>query len=231
MLAITNLIIKREFKIKNFEEDKIATLNKNPGLRYEGKNKEYYIFQGNYFLKDVGDKLIESFGVNIYIPLKYPNSVPVVLSTDEKIAKDEDFHIGKDGCICFEHGYNLNRQASGGLRLYDFIEYYFPKYFSWILLKQNGNTDKLVEWAHGDKGTLQMYVELLGTNDIKRMEAFLVQYLAVSKHGRNQKCYCNSGKKIKYCHLDAINFLRSTSKKEIEKDLNELRKANFEAVN
>lgn len=227
MLAITNLIINRDFRIRNFEEDKNATLNKNPGLRYEGKNRDFHIFSGNYFLKDDSDKLIESFAVRVCIPLKYPNTVPIVLSTDEKITRHEDLHISEEGIICFEHGYNLNKYASGGLRLYDFIEYYFPKYFSWILLKQNGNTENLKEWAHGKKGNLEMYELLLCTSDIRKMEAFLVQYLSVSKPGRNQKCYCNSGKKIKNCHLEAINFLRSTSKKEIEKDLNELKQTAY----
>ena len=130
MWTNTNLTLDRGFRINNFEEDKIAILKKNPGLRFEVQEDGIYNFNGNYYLKDLDDKLIESFEVKVIIPKKYPNSVPVVISTDEKITKIDDYHISKEGIICFDHNYRLNKIASGGLRLYDFIEYYFPKYFS-----------------------------------------------------------------------------------------------------
>lgn len=219
MLAGTNLISNRKFKIRNFEEDKIATLEANSGLRYDGKVNDFYKFSGNFFLKDDKGDLIESFGIILLLPKAYPNAFPIVFSTDGKIERHDDYHISKEGAICVEHTYVANKLISASLRLYDFIDYYLPKYFSWVLLKQSGITDELQEWGHQDSGTIQVYETLLNTTNRKDIKKFLENYLSVTKIGRNDKCYCGGGKKLKNCHYEVALFLKSTPKKSIEKDI------------
>lgn len=219
MLAGINLISNRKFKIRSFEEDKIATLEANSGLRYDGKVNDFYRFSGNFFLKDAEGGLIESFGINLLLPKTYPNAFPIVFSNDDKIQKSDDFHINKEGAICVEHPYVANKLISGGLRLYDFIDYYLPKYFSWVLLKQSGLTSGLEEWGHFDTGTIQVYETLLNITDRKAIKKFLENYLSVAKIGRNDMCYCGSDKKLKHCHYEAALFLKSTPKNTIAKDI------------
>ena len=166
--------------------------------------------------------MIKSFNIKIILLKNYPNVVPIVISTGNEIEKVDDNHISKEGIICFDHNYQLNKIASGGLRLFDFIEYYFPKYFSWVLLKQNGKNEKLVEWAHQTEGTLEFYQTILNTNNLQIIIRFISEYLLVVKPGRNNKCYCGSEKKLKNCHLDAVNILRGTSKKELQNDFQKI---------
>lgn len=191
----------------------------NPGLRYDGKTKGINRFSGSFFLKDAAGELIESFGIIILLPKAYPNIFPVVFSNDGKIERSDDFHISKEGVICVEHTYVANHLASGGLRLYDFIDYYLPKYFSWILLKQNGITKGLEEWGHQNTGTVQVYETLLGNTDRKFIKRFLENYLSAEKIRRNDKCYCDSGLNLKYCHYAAAMFLKSTPKSILTKDI------------
>lgn len=219
MLQITNLTLNRNFKIRNFEEDKIATLNVHPGLRYNGKVEDYYNFRGSFYLTDPKGALIESFEISILIHKSYPNTFPIVLSHDDKIERSDDYHISKDGVICVEHSYIANFLTSGGLRLYDFTNYYLPKYFSWVLVKKYGNNQYLQEWAHQNKGTIQLYEELLDTQDKAAIRLFLENYIETKKIGRNQKCYCGNGKKLKKCHYKSAQFLKATPKKTISKDL------------
>lgn len=219
MLVGTNLISNRKFKIRNFEEDKIATLKANSGLRFDGKVNAFYRFSGNFFLKDDKGELIESFGIILLLPTSYPNAFPVIFSTDGKIEKQDDFHISKEGAICVEHTYVANNLVSGGLRLYDFIDYYLPKYFSWVLLKQSGVTEGLEEWGHQDNGTVQVYETLLNTNNRKDIKKFLENYLTVTKIRRNDKCYCGNNKKLKNCHYEVALFLKSTPKNVIKNDI------------
>lgn len=219
MLNNTSLTLNRDFKIRNFEEDKIAILNRNPGLHFEIQDDGTYIFSGNYYLTDKEGRLIKAFNIKISPLKKYPNAVPKVYSTGDEIEKIDGYHISEDGIICFDHTYTLNKLASGGLRLYDFIEYYFPKYFSWVLLKQQERTENLKEWAHQDDGTIQYFQEVLGFDAIEKISSFLECYLKVSKPSRNERCYCGAEIKLKNCHLDAINILRATSKKELQNDL------------
>lgn len=220
----TSLTLNRGFKIRNFEEDKISTLKSNPGLHFVIQNDGTYIFSGNYYLTNEEGRLIKAFNIKISLLKKYPNAVPIVYSTGDEIEKIDDYHISKDGIICFDHTYTLNKLASGGLRLYDFIEFYFPKYFSWVLLKQSGKVENLKEWAHQDDGTIQYFQELLGINDIEKISSFLECYFKIAKPSRNEKCYCGSGIKLKNCHLNAITILRATSKKELHDVYQKLKK-------
>ena len=194
---------------------------------FSGKNKLCSYCRGywredkntNFFLKDAEGGLIESFGINLLLPKTYPNAFPIVFSNDGKIEKSDEFHINKEGAICVEHPYIANKLISAGLRLYDFIDYYLPKYFSWVLLKQSGLTSGLEEWGHFDTGTIQVYETLLNITDRKAIKKFLENYLSVVKIGRNDMCYCGSDKKLKHCHYEAALFLKSTPKNTVAKDI------------
>lgn len=219
MLPDISHISNRQFKIRDFEEDRVATLKANPGLRYDGKFNGVYRFSGSFYLTDQDGKLIEAFGIIILIGKNYPNAFPLVFSVDGKIDKSDDFHISAEGVICVEHTYIANQLANSGLRLFDFIQYYFPKYFSWVLLKQYGNTENLEEWSHQDQGTIEVYEHLLKTTDKTVIKRFLMGFLEVKKISRNDQCYCGSSKKLKKCHYNAAIFLRSTEKKSISNDI------------
>lgn len=219
MLQNINLTTNRSISIKNFEEDKIATLNAHRGLRYVGKNKYCYKYSGNFYLTNPKGDLIESFEIDIFIGNKYPFTFPRVILLDNKVEKNQDNHISEDGLICFDHEYVINFIADKGLRLYDFANYYLPKYFSWVLVKKFGDSEKLKEWAHGNDGTKQFYENLLGTTDKNIIRLFLESYCKISKMNRNDKCLCGSGKKAKYCHLEQAKYLGATSKTTIMSDI------------
>lgn len=218
MLQATNLTKSRNFKIRSFEEDKIATLKAHPGLRYIGKTGKFYKFSGNFYLINPSGELIESFEIVILVEDAYPNTFPIVRLVDNKIEKTDDYHMDESGLICFEHTYVINDLISGGLRLYDFVNYFLPKYFSWALIKKYGDAVMLDEWAHKEEGNRQFYEALLGTNDKEEIKLFLKNFLDAKEIKRNDPCYCAVGKKLKHCHLEAALFLKNTSKKDISKD-------------
>lgn len=219
MLQITNPTSNRKLKIRNFDEDKLASLNAHPGLRYHGKVGENFMFSGDYFLVDCEGELIESFEINIYIHKSYPNTFPIIELLDDKIERVEEYHVNEHGIVCLEHTYIANKLAKEGLRVYDFIDFYLHRYFSWVLVKKSGVDSNLQEWAHLDKGTIQVYETLLDMSDKSQIVIFLNNYLMVNKPRRNIKCFCGCGKKLKYCHYDAYQFLKSIPQKDIAKDI------------
>lgn len=220
MLPITNLTSNRIIRIRNFEEDKDATLEANRGLKYVGKNDfGNYVFCGNFYLTNLKNELIESFEIEIFLRKNYPNTFPIVKLIDNKIEKLQDFHISDDGIICFEHTYIANVLAKNGLRLFDFVNYYLPKYFSWVLVKKYGSVEELQEWAHEEAGTLELYQILLETTDNKKIINFLENFCNATKINRNDKCYCGSDRKVKQCHYKEAIFLKATSKEVIWKDI------------
>lgn len=219
MLQTINLTSNRSFRIRNFEEDKIATLNAHKGLRYIGKVKGFYKFSGNFYLTNPQNILIESFEITILLAKNYPNTFPIVILLDDKFEKTDDYHISEQGIICFEHTYICNALAKSEIRLYDFANHYLPKYFSWVLVKKYGNTEKLQEWAHHGDGTKQVYEILLGITDKHIIRKFLENFCSVKDISRNDKCYCGNGKKLKHCHYNAALFLDATSRNIIQKDI------------
>jgi hypothetical protein len=86
-------------------------------------------------------------------------------------------------------------------------------------VKKYGNTEKLQEWAHQASGTKQIYEALLDSTDKDTIRRFLEGFLKAQKISRNDRCYCGSGKKSKFCHYDSALFLKSTPKKEILMDI------------
>jgi hypothetical protein len=219
MLPITNLILNRGFKIRNFEEDKIATLKANPGLRYLGKFKDFFKFSGNFYLTNSNDELIEYFEIVILVDKTYPNTFPLVSLLEAKIEKTDDYHMDKSGLICFEHTYISNTLTAAGLRLYDFVNYYLPKYFSWALVKKYGDSEMLQEWGHKENGTRELYETLFATTEKEWISNFLENYIKAFDIRRNDLCYCGSEKKLKHCHYEAALFLKNTAQKDILKDI------------
>ncbi len=224
MQPIINLTANRNFKIRNFEEDKISTLNYFKGLRYIGKKEGFERFKGNYFLINSSDELIESFEILILVGNKYPHVIPLVIPLDDKVEKSEDYHInnygsGKLCTICFEHSYIENYLVKKEVRLYDFLFNYLPKYFSWVLVKKYGNSSKLKEWDHQELGVIEIYQSLLETKDKNTIRDFLHKFCNQKKIRRNKNCYCGSLVKLKHCHYKAIKFLSNTPKTTIQKDI------------
>lgn len=220
MLPTTNLILRgNSKKVRNFDEDKDAVLEWNPGLRYDGIVKKYRRFSGQYYLLDQDGKLIEAFEIVILVSPGYPNAFPSVVLRDDHFDKTEDYHMDSSGNICLEHTYIANAIAAGGLRLIDFVGYYLPRYFSWALVKKFGDATDLKEWAHQDKGTVELYQILTGTTDRHAIKHFLERYLHEFKPRRNTRCYCGSDRKLKDCHWKEALFLHATPHAQVKSDL------------
>jgi hypothetical protein len=228
MLPVTNLILRTSNKkIKNFEDDKDSVLELNPGLRYDGivniRNKKgvekYKRFSGQYYLLDADRHLLESFEVVIAVDNKYPNSFPILMLCDDHFDKSLKYHMNEKGLVCLEHTYIANAIAACGLRLLDFVNYYLPRYFSWALVKKFGDATTLEEWDHHEKGTIELYQILIGTNDKQAIKFFLESYLNEPKPRRNTVCYCGNGSKLKDCHWHEALFLHTTSRDQIKHDL------------
>jgi hypothetical protein len=178
-----------------------------------------HLFSGNFYLITSEGQLIEVFEIEMFIGSDYPNDFPVVKLIGNMIELIEDNHISKEGIICFDHPYVINSIKKAGLRIYDFVNFYLPKYFSWVLVKLHGDPKVLKEWAHGNDGTKQFYQTLLGTTDNKTIVVFLKNFCNSPRIQRNEKCYCGSEKKLKLCHLMFAQYLKATPLEYILADI------------
>lgn len=219
MLPIIDLTSNRSFNISNFNQDKKATLNAHTGLVYCGFKDNRHIFRGVFNLCNPEQLLIQSFNIKITLDKTYPYTFPSVILLDGEVERSDDYHISSKGVICLEHPYVANTLAKKGIKLYDFVNYYLPKYFSWVLVKKYGNEKILQEWAHAEDGTKQIYMMLLDSNDDTFILSFLTNYCNEAETLRNSKCYCNSNKKLKNCHYEAVLFLDGINRDTLLSDI------------
>jgi hypothetical protein len=219
MLQISSHISDRGREIKNFEEDRIAVLQANPGLKFIVCKKDLFKFQGKFYVTDERESVIDWFDIAIVFNKKYPYIFPLLFELSEKIERNDSNHIDKNGSICLEFPYIINSIEKSKIRVYDFVNHYVKKYFMWILLKKASNTDSLKEWSHKEDGKIEFYQELLGSKDNFFIKNFLTAYCSSKKHSRNLYCYCGIDKKLKFCHMPAVQMLNDTDTNEIYKDI------------
>ena len=215
-----NLHLISKNKFKTLKDDLTATLKKNSGLRVEYSGKDKTILKGKYYLCNNNDELIEHFDITICVGKGYPYFFPILIENSEKIERHIDNHIDDNGVACVEIDKFAKVIAKYGISIYDFIEYYVKKYFSWQLVKQNEGDENLTEWAHHSAGDIQMYMGLIGSEDSGVIFNFLLNFLANKNIGRNDKCFCGSNLKLKQCHEDLVLLFKDIGYNQIEKDIN-----------
>jgi hypothetical protein len=220
MYKDTNLHLISKNKFKTLKDDLTATLRKNSGLRVEYSGKDKTILKGKYYLCNENDELIEHFDITICVGKGYPYFFPILIENSMKIERHIDNHINENGIACVEIDKFTKVIAKYGISIFDFIEYYVKKYFSWQLVKKQEGTSNLTEWAHYAEGDIQMYMSIIGSNDQNVIYDFLSNYLLNKNIGRNDKCICGSNKKLKQCHEDLVLLLKDIGYKQIEKDIN-----------
>lgn len=219
MYNLLNPTSNKGNQIKNLEEDIIEVINANPGLKYSKIEKGINKVSGKIYITNHEQEIIDWFSIEIYFNNEYPYVFPCFRELDKKIERIDDNHINEVGIVCVEFDYIKNYIAKRKLRIYDFIEHYVKGYFMWILLKLNGNNDKLIEWEHKENGKIKFYESLFNTTNHENIKNILTIYCDSKKHKRNSICLCGSNLKTKKCHLMAFNILDSTNRELIKKDI------------
>ena len=110
-----------------------------------------------------------------------------------------------------------------GIKINSFIREKVYPYFANQLYKLSEEKYAGKEYSHHLDGIIQYYIEDLNLISPEIIIHFLERILSNSLIGRNKKCPCGSGKKIKDCHLDEIDTIKSIGKKKIEKDLESIK--------
>ncbi len=70
------------------------------------------------------------------------------------------------------------------------------------------------QWRHGADGIREYYAELLGTDDIRVITAY-VECLSKNKIKGHWPCPCNSGRRLRDCHGDLVRDLSAKIPRKI----------------
>ncbi len=152
---------------------------------------------------------IDRFQIRIEVDPSYPNKMPRVFEVGGRIPKVASRHISPptgEACVCLKDqwGWLIAKYP----KVLAFIEGPVNDFFLWQLCYDEFGEDRLGGWAHGSKGRLEFYKELLKTDDLNIIKTCLL-HLSEPKYKANWICYCGSGKKVCQCHKVVIINLRS----------------------
>jgi hypothetical protein len=211
-------------KKSKFEKDFLAVEEFFPKLSYFWNSKsKHWIVKGELDICDTEGDYWETFHIIIGMPQCYPHCVPIVLENSKLIPRDIDWHISQEGVCCVDIEHNLLAMAKRGINLNSFIREKVYPYFANQIYKLSEEKYAGKEYSHHLDGIIQYYIEDLKLISLEIIINFLERILSNSFIGRNNKCPCGSGKKIKDCHLDEINTIKSIGRKKIEEDLKNIR--------
>lgn len=178
--------------------------------------------KGTLRIKDGKNTILDNFKVDIKVPHNFPQEIPEVRETGDRIPVIPDRHFENDGkaCLCFRDAIFIYWD---GKSILNFMKKIVEPFFLWqIEYEITGGKNKNKAYGHGLDGVVQFYGDILETNDLKIIYRF-IKYLTKKKIKKNWSCYCGSGKQIRDCHFELIkkykHKIRTRDARETFKDL------------
>lgn len=145
--------------------------------------------EGNYWT---------TYAVSVFIPFDFPSSLPWMEETGGRIEQHEDWHNVKSCCVSTPA--IMFAELADDFTLSNwFIKFAYPFLMNHVFRLETGGYAN-GEFDHYTPGTLQGYFKLLKTTNVKEVIERLKLMSGVKPMGKNAKCFCGSGKRIKDCY-------------------------------
>lgn len=186
-----------------------------PKLRF---NEVAGTLEGEIDIFDTLGNYVDSFTIRIIIPKAYPHRLPALFEIAGKLehVADRHFNIDESCCVCSLQEADITSQR--GITITSFIEKYVVPFLANQLYFENKKEWANGDYAHGVPGIFQYYSEVLKIEDFNEVLQIL-NIFKVKKFHTNEKCFCGSEKKLKYCHKNAYNTIKDISHARYAEDL------------
>jgi len=198
-----------------FSKDRIQVERDFPRLHFYIFKDSILILRGSIDL-NAEETSADSYEIQIIFPPEYPSEIPFVRETAGRILRIPDRHIyAKEGFFCIGPRLAIKESWDKNHSIVRFLnEFVIP------FLANQSYYERMGEWKNGDydhgkKGILQYYRERFNINDEKELMLILNNIVSGVKVGRNDRCFCESGKKAKKCHLDITQDLQRLGHRNI----------------
>lgn len=157
--------------------------------------------QGAFIAYDKTSKTeIEDYDVLIWFTKKYPYNFPIVIETSGKIPNDLSRHVKGNGTLCFANLQDELSACRNGISFTWFLDEILNTHLCREYVKEKTKNYPTGERSHGIEGVWEGYYDILCTTDKTKVLEELDLILNHKRTNRNDLCYCNNGKKYKYCH-------------------------------
>lgn len=179
------------------------------------------------FLKGILDipndegEVIGSFMIEIKNHEEFPYRFPILYETAGDIRNEADWHKYPDHSCCITVEPDERLICRNGITVLEFIERHVIAYFANHHHRLITGQYKNGEYAHGLPGIRQFYADLFKTPDMGKW----IEYYKHVFHeksidiGRNDQCFCGSGKKYKFCHDKVFQDLKWLGENKVKRQL------------
>lgn len=210
--------------ISIFEKDFAEVEDRFPKLKYLwSAQHKTWIIVGELDICDTEGVYWNTFNIAISVSQGYPYCIPVLIEISEIIPRDIDWHISSEGLCCIDVSHNLIAMSKIGINICKFISDKIYPYFANQLYKLTVNKYAGKEYAHHLDGVIQYYIEDHLLPNKHAVISLLEKIVMKSRIGRNDKCPCGSGKKVKHCHRQSIETIKTLGMERVKTDLENIR--------
>lgn len=212
LLAAQNLITMSD-KNAFFDRQLNSVVKEYPNLQIKVEDGTSLI-KGILDIPDDNGDVAGCFAIEIRPSPGFPYAFPELYEVGGEIPCEADWHKYSDNSCCLTVQAKERMICYNGITLVWFIKNIAIPYFAnQLYKKQTGSY--LQEYSHGRDGIKEFYEELFQTSDINVWKCCRDVAFSGAKYERNGKCYCNSGKKYKKCHLPIEDEVRMIGKQQI----------------
>jgi hypothetical protein len=178
-------------------------LKEYPGMSIQPFQGQDVVLKGVFAFTantPTGPEITDYYSLEISIPKKFPNALPIVREINGKIPRDGNYHINPDDTLCLGSPLRVLKKINENSDLSGFARGCLVPYLYAVSYKLiNGGDLYFGELAHGKQGIIDDYRDLLGLRTEEQvMEA--LRLLGTKKKIANKKpCPCNCGNRLGRC--------------------------------
>jgi len=154
-----------------------------------------------------GHTLQDRYDVEILIPSKYPDFVPLAYEVGGRIP--DDFHRHPDKSLCLAAPLEQKRKFDQTKSLVGFVDnLVVPFLFQHSFYEKHGKMP-FGDLSHGISGIIEYYAELFEVNN-NVIALSLLKVLAEDNYRGHNECPCGSGFILRKCHGPILLELKSS---------------------
>jgi hypothetical protein len=155
------------------------------------------------------------YTVSLKIPRNYPTGIPTLWINRNEIPWIPDRHVNQntgEACLCVRSEYRLHWPS--GSDLCAFIDRLVRPYFAaQFFYDTHGVWPKSGARSHGKDGIIEAYREFtapLGDDSMQTIERLMRLLARKGDPKGHELCPCGSGLRLRKCHFEVFQRLRST---------------------
>ena len=164
--------------------------------------------RGTFPVLGESNQVLDEYRVSIELPASYPEVLPVVRETGERIPWTLARHVVRvNGTCCVLLPDARGEEFPIGAPFRDYLAGPLRNYFLGQSIIELGGAWPFGEWGHGNDGRIEYYGQLFGTKDRATIRRFL-ELIAWPNDKTRPRCPCGSGRRLSRCCLAKVKDLR-----------------------